>query len=59
MDEEQEVVDFSEENPGKIEITISDHIYIKTNLPPVELSSWLDQARLMIITGGFEAIEKT
>lgn len=42
---------------GEVIITISDHIYIKTNMSPSETYLWLDRAKALILTGDFDQVE--
>ena len=42
---------------GEIVITVSDRIYIKTNMTPSETNIWLDRAKAMIVTGDFDQVD--
>lgn len=44
---------------GEIVITVSDRIYIKTNMSPSETNIWLDRAKMMIISGDFDQMDGT
>lgn len=51
------VVDFTDENPGKIEIIIGTRLGIKSNLSPEAMNLWIDRAKNMIVTGDVEVVE--
>lgn len=43
---------------GEIVITISDRIYLKTNMSPSETNLWIDRVKMMIASGDFDAVEQ-
>lgn len=50
--------EFTEADPGQIEISITDRIHVKSNLSVGDLNLWLDRAKNMIVTGEVEQVEE-
>lgn len=46
-----------ETETGEIIITVSDRIYLKTNMSPSETNLWIDRAKAMIVTGDFDQVD--
>ena len=44
---------------GEIVITVSDRIYLKTNMSPSETNLWLDRVKAMIVSGDFDQVDST
>ena len=42
---------------GKIEITISEHIQVVSNMTGAEINLWLDRVKNMIVTGDVDLEE--